>query len=180
MSSGFGRKTYHISLETIDLFRIGKGISVASIQNKYHIEIKSAAKLIQKDPQHLVDWVNKSGKELKRCTIIGSKLSILCISVSDYVEFVQTECENDNPYAEQIMYRSVIERINTRIQSAREAGNNHFEFNGQIVRFQVIDGESLIMQEDLAELLGITLSDLQSKMQSAEFNQYNRSVQGWM
>ncbi|MCT7971172.1 hypothetical protein [Laspinema olomoucense] len=177
---GFGRKSYSIRLKAIDLFQVEKKVKVGQIKEQCHVEVKSAAKLIEKDPQHLVNWASQSNIQVKRCREIGSGTSVLCISAADYVKFVAEERKNDNPYAEQIMYRSGLEGIKTLIQEARELGRDYFEFDGHIVRFQIIDGEPYIKPEDLAGLLSMTVEELQSGINSEDFNRYNRSVKGWL
>jgi hypothetical protein len=178
--SGFGRKTYSISLKNIDLFGIKRNVQIAQIKERCYVEVKSAAKLIGKDPQHLINWASQSAKEIKRCKVIESGKSVLCIKAADYVKFVASERKNDNPYAEQILYRSGLEGIKTLIQEARELERDYFEFDGHIVRFQIIEGEPYIKPEDLAGLLGMTVDELHSGINSEEFNRYNRSVQGWL
>ena len=177
---GFGRKSYNISLKPIDLFGIEKKVQVGYLEKECHVEVKSAAKLIGKDPQHLVNWASQSNVEIKRCTVIDSGTTVLCISAADYVKFVASERKNDNPYAEQILYRSGLEGIKTLIEEARELGRDYFEFDGKNVRFQIIDDEPYIKPEDLAGLLGMTVEELHSGITSEEFNRYNRSVKGWL
>lgn len=180
MASGFGRKHYNITLQSVDLFGIRKKIQVAIIGKGRYVEVKSASIALEKDPQHLCNWASRSNIELKRCTVTGSGSSVFCMAVEDYIEFITSERENDNPFAQQIIQRCGLYGINSLIQTAIASGQDFIEINSQRVRFHIIEGKPYINQGDLAAVLGVTVEQLEQEINSEDFQRFYRSNKGWV
>ena len=171
---GFGEKLYHAELKTVDLFEIGIDFQVCFVKDMPFIETRSAAKAVQKTIQHLHDWLNINQVDLVKCQS-GTK-KFFAISDTDFVNFLESERQVDNPYAEQIMSRSVKHGIQHYIAQARASGKDYIETPFGNIRFTENGYVSL---DDMAKVLDVPVEEMLETIKSEDFQRYYNSFEGW-
>jgi hypothetical protein len=130
--------------------------------------------MVYKSVEHLQSWMAKNDLQATSF-LVEHNAKFIGLPIDSAISFFGDEAQDDNPYASQILSRGANYGMAKALDEAEAAGLDYINFpSGGTIRFKRVNGERVILMEDMAECLGVSPEDIQEKIESNEFQSWAR------
>lgn len=171
---GFGKPAIKTVIKVAMAPMLGRMMKVYQLDDgTVLLDINYGAKAVDKDPSHLVHWIENSPSAEVIKVACGKKICY-AMEPERYVDFLRFEAKNDSPSGSSMELSLVQSGMDDLVKEAQSAGQEFITMpTGHKVRFYHHPEHGRVFNaDDLAAMLGTTTDELEQTVNSEKFKRF--------